>query len=181
MPRLQPLDLNTTQEPQSTQFAAIKQKLGGVPNLMRTFANSPNVLEAYLAFSGALGKTTLDGKLVESLALTVATVNGCDYCAAAHTAIGKSKGLDADAATEALAGRSVDPSTQAALDFAREVLETKGFVSDGILDRLRGQGFSDGQIAELTGLVALNVFTNYFNHVASTEVDFPRVALPAGA
>ena len=51
-------------------------------------------------------------------------------------------------------------------------------MSDGTVERLRGQGFTDGQIAELTGLVALNVFTNFFNHVAGTEIDFPRVELP---
>jgi alkylhydroperoxidase family enzyme len=54
-------------------------------------------------------------------------------------------------------------------------------VADATLDRLRGQGFTEGQIAELTALVALNVFTNFFNHVAGTEIDFPRVALPTGA
>jgi uncharacterized peroxidase-related enzyme len=181
MSRLQPLELDTAPEPQRSQLAAVKQKLGGVPNLLRTFATSPNVLEAYLGFSGALGKTDLDGALVESVALTVAGVNGCEYCAAAHTAIGKGQGLGADAAVEALAGRSADPSTQVALDFAREVLETRGHVADATLDRLRGQGFTEGQIAELTALVALNVFTNFFNHVAGTEIDFPRVALPTGA
>jgi AhpD family alkylhydroperoxidase len=98
MSRLQPLELDTAPEPQRSQLAAVKQKLGGVPNLLRTFATSPNVLEAYLGFSGALGKTDLDGALVESVALTVAGVNGCEYCAAAHTAIGKGQGLGADAA-----------------------------------------------------------------------------------
>ena len=34
-------------------------------------------------------------------------------------------------------------------------------------------GFSEGEVAEIVANVALNIFTNYFNHVAETEVDFP--------
>lgn len=31
------------------------------------------------------------------------------------------------------------------------------------------------RLAEVVANVALNVFTNYFNHVAETDIDFPKV------
>ena len=43
-----------------------------------------------------------------------------------------------------------------------------------ILQELRDHGFTDGDLAEVVANVALNIFTNYFNHVAETDIDFPK-------
>jgi alkylhydroperoxidase family enzyme len=53
----------------------------------------------------------------------------------------------------------------------------KGKVTNEELNTIKEAGFSDGEIAEITAHVALNIFTNYINHVADTEVDFPKVNL----
>jgi len=64
------------------------------------------------------------------------------------------------------------------LHFGRKLVETRGQVSDGDVDAVRRAGLSDGEIAEVAG-VALNIFSNYFNHVAATDIDFPKEeALP---
>ncbi len=70
---------------------------------------------------------------------------------------------------------------QAALEFARAVVREKGFVSDAELQAVRAAGYDVGQIGEIVANVALNVFTNYFNSVGETELDFPAVELPAAA
>jgi hypothetical protein len=36
-------------------------------------------------------------------------------------------------------------------------------------------GFSEAEIVEIIAHVGMNIFTSYFNNVAHTEVDFPRV------
>jgi hypothetical protein len=38
---------------------------------------------------------------------------------------------------------------------------------------LRQHGFTDGEITEIIANVVLNIFTNYFNIAAGTEIDFP--------
>jgi len=43
------------------------------------------------------------------------------------------------------------------------------------LNALRNEGVSDGEIVEILAHIGLNLFTNYFNHVAGTEIDFPYV------
>ena len=94
--------------------------------------------------------------------------------------IGKSVGLDDDSVLESRQGRSEDPRTDAILAFSNELVEKRGWASDASLDRLREVGLGDAEIAEVVATVALNTFTNYFNHVAGTEVDFPAAApLPA--
>jgi len=70
-------------------FTAIQSKFGMVPNMMRTMGNSPAVLNAYLSFSKALSENSIDAKLGEQIALTVANANGCGYCNAAHSFIGE--------------------------------------------------------------------------------------------
>ena len=69
----------------------------------------------------------------------------------------------------------------AILNFANAVVEKRGWVEDSDLQGARDAGLTDGQIIEVIANVSLNIFTNYFNHAADTEVDFPSVQLPAGA
>jgi alkylhydroperoxidase family enzyme len=69
-----------------------------------------------------------------------------------------------------------DPKTAAMLRFARTVVDTRGKVGDADIAVLRGAGVSDAELAEIVAITALNVFTNLFNNVAGTDVDFPRVS-----
>ena len=77
---------------------------------------------------------------------------------------------------ENLRGRSKDPKTQAALTFATKIVETRANISDSDLQELKEAGFSEGEALEIIAVVAINIFTNYFNHVADTEIDFPAVS-----
>src|SRR5262249_22502815 len=108
-------------------------KLGLVPNMTRAMANSPAVLDGYLQLSGALGKGTLSAKLREQLSLAIAQVNGCDYCLAAHSAVGKTVGLTAEQVQDSRRGTAVDAKAEALIRFALDVLETRGKVSDATL------------------------------------------------
>jgi len=154
-------------------LAAVKGKLGLVPNMTRAMANAPAVLDGYLQLSGALGHGALPAKTREQIALAVGQENGCEYCLAAHSAIGKMVGLTADQIRDSRRGTAVDPKSDALIRFARAVVATKGRVSGGDLQAVRDAGFDDGAVAEVVANVALNLFTNYFNHVAETDIDFP--------
>ncbi|WP_299394058.1 carboxymuconolactone decarboxylase family protein [Pelagibius sp.] len=180
MARIAAVDPAAAEGKTKTLFDAVEKKLGVVPNLLRTLGASPAALEAYLGFSQALGGAGLDAKTRESIALTVAGVNGCDYCASAHTAIGGSLGIGAEELADNLAGRSGDARLAAALDFAAAVTRKRGLVSDEDLAALKQAGHDDAAAVEIVVTVALNLLTNYVNHVAETEIDFPEVST-AGA
>ncbi len=154
---------------------AVKGKLGLVPNMTRAMANSPAVLDGYLSLSGSLSKGNLSPKQREQIALTVGQVNGCDYCLAAHSTIGKMVGLTAEQIMDSRRGTAVDPKAEALVKFARRVVDERGRVSDGDLADARVAGLDDAALAEVVAHVALNLFTNYFNHVAETDIDFPKV------
>jgi len=174
MPRLLPIEPTTATGKAKELLDTVQKKLGQTPNMMRTMATAPAVLDAYLSFSGALGKGTLGAKLGEQIALTVGQKNRCGYCVAAHHTIGQMVGLTEGQITASRAGQSDDPRTSASLKFARTVVDKQGHVSDTDVLAARAAGLNDGQIAEVVAHVALNIFTNYFNHVADPEVDFPK-------
>lgn len=175
MPRLQAIDPANAEPKAKKLLEGVQQKLGMVPNIMRTLANSPAALEGLLGFSGALAKGELSPKLREQIAITVGELNGCQYCVSAHAALGKMVGLGDEEIADSRRGVSPDRKTEAALQFARRVVTERGFVTDADVGSLREAGYGDGEIVEIVATVGLNVFTNYFNHVAETEIDFPEV------
>ncbi|MCG8409360.1 MAG: peroxidase-related enzyme [Phycisphaerales bacterium] len=176
MSRIKPLEVENAPDKAKTLLGNVQKALGMTPNLMRTLAHSPAALEALLSFNKALGGGSLKPSLREQIALTVSNLNTCDYCVAAHTALGKKFGLGDTELADSLKARSNDPKTEAALMFAGNVVERNGHVDDEHFQAVRGAGFSDGEIAEIIATVAITTFTNYFNDVARVEIDFPPVA-----
>lgn len=176
MNRLSPINLENAQGKAKELLSAANEKLGAVPNIFKSMVNSPAVLDAYFAFSGALANGSLDAKVREQIALLVGQINDCQYCLAAHTAIGKGAGLNDEEINSARKGSAADAKVAAILAFARKVVESKANVSDADVDAAKAAGLSDGEVAEVVANVALNLFTNYFNHVNQTEIDFPKVA-----
>lgn len=174
MARIQP-NPNPSSEAQET-LDAVKANIGSVPNIFQTFSHSPAVLDFYMQGSGALKNTSISGALREQIALVVAGLNGCDYCASAHTAIGKGEGLSDDETQMNLKGQASDAKAQAALDFAAKIVKTRANITDADLDAFKAAGWSDAEALEIVAVVAFNIFTNYFNHVADTDVDFPHVS-----
>lgn len=175
MPRLAALDPTEATGKVKDLLDGVQATLGVTPNLMRTMANSPAALEAYLGFNTALARGRLGAKLREQIALAVAEANGCEYCLSAHSAIGKKVGLLEGDLLTSRQWMSPDPKVDAALKFAQAIVSRRGQVTDEDLRRVRNAGYGDAEIAEIIAHVALNVFTNYFNLVAETTVDFPRV------
>lgn len=157
-------------------FGAIEGNLGKVPNIFRVFGHAPAALEGFLNFSGALGGGSLTPQLREKIALTCAGLNGCDYCASAHTLLGSKAGVDEAELVSSLAGKSGDAKDQAALDFAARIIEARGRAGADAVKAVRDAGFSDEEIVEILANVALNIFTNYFNETFETENDFPPVS-----
>ena len=144
--------------------------------MFRSIALSPAALEGYLGMSGALGKGTLPAATRERIALAVAEVNGCDYCLSAHTYLGKNLAkLDDAEITANRSGASNDPKADAAVRFAAQVTKTRGHVAEADLSAVRLAGYTDAQVIEIVQHVALNTWTNYFNEVFATDIDFPVV------
>lgn len=153
----------------------IQKALGVTPNLYRVAAQSPAALKGLFALTGALTQGSFDARTREAIALAVAEANACDYCLSAHTALGKGAGLSDPDIADAREGRAADPRTHAILRFARLLVENRGHATDRDLTQARQAGLSEGDIVETVANTIDNIFTNYLNHVAGTDIDFPVV------
>lgn len=161
-------------------LAAVQAQLGVTPNLMKLLGLSPAALEGYLSLNGAVAKGKLNVQLRERIALAVAEYNSCDYCLSAHAYLGRNVAKLSDAELAAARdAHSQDACTDAALQFARRVAETRGLVSDADIATLRAADFDEAGVLEIVVNVALNVLTNYVNNVAQTDIDFPVVSAKA--
>lgn len=155
---------------------AVKKHLGVAPNLFRMVSNNPAALEGYLGLFSALGKGALPAATRERIALAVAEINGCDYCLSAHTYLAKNLAkLDDSEINANRNAASNDLKADAAVKFAARVARERGRVTEAELDAVRAAGYDDAQIIEIVQHVALNVWTNYINNVARTDIDFPVV------
>jgi uncharacterized peroxidase-related enzyme len=171
-----PVTINVAPAKSQPMLEAVEKQLGTVPNLFRLVAQSPAALEGYLGLMGALGKGALPAATRERIALTVAEVNGCNYCLSAHTYLGRTLAkLDDAEITANRNGASNDPKADAAVRFAVKVVKERGHVSDEDVRTVKLAGYDDAQVIEIVQHVALNVWTNYINEVAKTDIDFPVV------
>lgn len=154
---------------------AIKQKIGMVPNLYATVAHSPTVLNAYLAFSEALNQGRLSAKQRELIALAVGQANECQYCLSAHTMISRGAGLSDEQIITARQGTAENTLDNALVKLAVTLVKQRGVITDEQLSDARTHGVDEGLVFEVLAQVSANTFTNYANHVADTDIDFPKV------
>ncbi|KYG71370.1 putative peroxidase-related enzyme [Roseivirga ehrenbergii] len=158
-------------------FDGVKQKIGMVPNIYATIGYSANALDSYLTFQGAQAKGSFNAKEREAAALAVAQANGCSYCQAAHTAIGKMNGFSEEETLNLRTGKSENARLNAIVALAREITLKHGRPSSETVENFFAQGFDNAALMDLVLLVADNTVTNYVNNVTEIAIDFP-VAKP---
>jgi uncharacterized peroxidase-related enzyme len=177
MSRVQLITPSTASPERKEVLDRIQSAFGAVPAMFQAVANSPAALRSMWGSFGALAGGSLPAKLGEQIAVAVADRNACEYCLAAHTALGRKAGATAEEMAAAQVGESNDPATAAALRFALKLVEQRGQVGDADVQALRTAGFGDEAIVEILAHVALNLFTNYVNVAFAVPVDFPAVRL----
>jgi uncharacterized peroxidase-related enzyme len=176
MPRSEALEPDQVPADSKPALDTFTKNIGFTPNMMATFARSPIAFNAWAALLGSLSKA-LDVKTRDSIGLAVSEVNGCNYCLTVHsfTAAHMAK-LSSDDIMLARKGHAGDPKRDAAVRFARKVIETRGNVSDADVKAVRDVGYTDANVMEIVALVALYSLTNFFNNVFTPDEDFPAVA-----
>jgi len=181
MQRINALDPAASPAASKTILDAIQKKIGMVPNFFKTLAHAPAGLKFYTQQVETLTGGVLSPGLREQLAIAVAASNGCDYCASAHTLMGKGAGLNPTELASSLNGHSENTKVQAALVFAKEIVRSRGHLTNEQFDAVRRAGYSDAEVVEIIAHVGMNTFTNYFNNLAKTTIDFPHVSTSATA
>lgn len=172
-PLFQPLSVATAPDASKPILENIRKSFGFVPNLMATFANSPAVLQGYLALDGAFEKGTFSPVERQLILLAASEENKCGYCAAAHSTIAKAF-LNAPAETIAAVrdGKPLaDRKQNALVNLVREIVRERGFASPATVEAFLAAGFEKPQVMELLLGVALKTVSNYLDHLSPAVID----------
>ena len=165
--------IDEVNETNQTIFDQLTEKLGFVPNLYAAYAHSGNALKNYLELTGA--PTSLSNKEKEVVNLAVSEVNGCNYCLAVHTAIGKMNGFNEDQIIEFRQGHSTSDSKLNALaNFAKNIVENIGKANDAIVTKFYDAGYTKENLVDTIVLVGDKTMSNYLHGTTAVPIDFPE-------
>jgi uncharacterized peroxidase-related enzyme len=181
MSRLTPIQTNGANSELKRSLKRSHLKHGKAPRFLQVMANSHASLRAYIRADAALARGQLTARQRVQVGLAVAEINGCAYSLSAHYEAGKSLGLTHDELQLARNATAADPKAEMMLRFTQAVVLQRGEISDDEFQALVKAGFTNEQIVEIIANIALNIFSNYFNRVAKTEVDFPLLQPGADA
>jgi uncharacterized peroxidase-related enzyme len=152
-------------------FDNLKSNIGFVPNLYAFFAKNETALGDYLALQNR--KSTLRAKEREIINLVVSQVNECEYCLAAHTAIGKMQGFTAD---EIIEIRKTEISFNAKFDalakFVKETAVNRGRTSAETTEKLLAAGYTEANLVDIVIVIGDKIITNYLHSVTQIPVDW---------
>ncbi len=169
MPRIEPIEVDAA----GGTAKELLEKLaagGGAPGpMVRAMARAPALLRGYLDLNRAMKRNHLDRRVVERINLAVHEWLGCEYCLVAHTRAARKLGLTDTDIELARQGTATDPKVAAIVAYGQQVLVAPGDVTDAQIDELRAHGYTNEQIAEVVGLVSLQLLTGGLNLVAGIE------------
>jgi AhpD family alkylhydroperoxidase len=157
-------------------FDNLKRALSFVPNLYATFAHSETALGTYLTLQNA--KSSLNQKAREVINLVVSQVNGCEYCLAAHTVVGKMVGFSDAQILEIRGGRaSFDAKLDALARLVRSIAKERGHSDPALLQAFFDAGWTEGNLVDAIVVIGDKTTSNYLHATTRIPVDFP--AAPA--
>ncbi|MEU7742607.1 carboxymuconolactone decarboxylase family protein [Nonomuraea sp. NPDC049158] len=169
MRRLAPLDPAEAPEKSRELLNDIIGRRGGVGDMVATMAHSPALLQGYLDLSRAMRRVKLPRALSEKISLAVQEWIGCGHCLQAHAEAGRAAGLSESDIALARQGTSTDAREAALIALAVRVLAEPSSITDEDVAEVRAHGWSDRIVAEIVGVVALNLLTGAFNLLVGLE------------
>jgi len=146
---------------------------GQVGDMVRVMANSPAVLGGYLQLSRSMKRAKLDRRISERISIAVQVRQGCELCLDSHIAAARSLDIDDIEIDRARRGTSGDPTIAPMVAFGLQVYAEPTAITTAHVQELRDLSYSDREIADVVGVVALNVLTGAFNLVAGLR---PRLS-----
>jgi uncharacterized peroxidase-related enzyme len=178
MSRIPTPALESATGPTAEIYAQIKRAAGKVPNTYAAIgAYRPNALKAMLQADGALAAGSLSKQDQETIKLLVSEIAGCHYCLAAHSLLGKLAGLTPEVQRQIRTGQPTgDAKRDALVRFVRNLVQTSGEISDQEFSAIKAAGYSDAELVDIALGVAVITFTNIFNRINDTDLDYSAAA-----
>ncbi len=178
MARIEPIDHSRASGKARELLDELVARGGELGPMASAMANAPALLRGYLDLNRAMKRSHLDRRVSERICLAAQEWIGCEYCLAAHTRAARELGLSDKDIELARQGTATDATTAAIVAFGQQVIAAPSEVTDDQIDELRAYGYSDEQVAEVVGLVSLQLLTGAFNLVAGIQASTTARSVP---
>lgn len=173
-----PLVLPKTGESDSALQKLIEfyeETLGFCPNSIKTMHHRPQIAYAFIEMNKAVMEN--HGKVTSALKRIIAYISsntaGCRYCQAHAIRAAQRYGAEQEKLEniwEYKTHPAFSEAEKAALDFAFASSTVPNSVNDKIAEKLR-EHWNEGEIVEITGVVALFGYLNRWNDSMGTEIE----------
>jgi uncharacterized peroxidase-related enzyme len=150
----------------------VQHKLGNIPNLYGTLANSPELLNGYMALNHQWERTSLSPKERELIFLSASVANQCPYCTAGYTAGLQQMHTSGDIIRQVLYNEAVqDPKINALVALVKELVNNRGFVTEAARKAFVEAGYQESVILEILIGIAMKTMANYLDHIFPIPID----------
>jgi alkylhydroperoxidase family enzyme len=165
-------DENSAPEDAKHYLQHTKKSFGMIPNLERTMAGLPALLSVYSFAWDAFPNTPLN-TIEQQVVYQVANYeNECNYCVPWHTLLSKQAGMPDDISDALREGATLkDEKLQALAVFTRQMLNSRGHVSQRQLDEFLAVGYDETHVLAVVLGIAIKTMSNFTNAVAQTPLD----------
>jgi uncharacterized peroxidase-related enzyme len=176
MPRISRLGRNDVSEAVGEIYDRYMRQRGNVPNMFRTVAHRPQILQTMIAHMEAVLNTgTLPTKLKELVIVRTSQMNACEYCLASHSLLAKKLGYSAeqiDGLPHFEERTDLTDREKAALRLAERLTRNERPLTEPELAELK-HFFDEGEIVELMAASGLFNYFNRFNNLLAMEPTAP--------
>ena len=152
-------------------YDRVKGPNNNVDNIMMMHSLRPHTMEGHMAIYKYVlhhRDNTIDKWFLETLGVWVSTLNKCEYCIEHHFAGLKRLLNDDEKATQIRSAIDTNKIEEAplencqktAMEYARKLTHNPGSISEESIEKLRADGYTDGEILEINQVCAYFSYAN---------------------
>ena len=152
-------------------YDRVKGPNNNVDNIMMMHSLRPHSMEGHMAIYKYVlhhRDNTIDKWFLETLGVWVSTLNKCNYCVEHHFA-GLKRLLNNDEKatqirsaieTNNIENAPLENRQKTAMEYARKLTNNPGSIREESIEKLRADGFTDGEILEINQVCAYFSYAN---------------------
>lgn len=152
-------------------YDRVKGPNNNVDNIMMMHSLRPHTMEGHMAIYKYVlhhRDNTIDKWFLETLGVWVSTLNKCEYCVEHHFAGLKRLLNDDEKATQIRSAIDTNKIEEAplencqktAMEYARKLTHNPGSIREESIEKLRADGYTDGEILEINQVCAYFSYAN---------------------
>jgi alkylhydroperoxidase family enzyme len=172
MERFPVYTIDSAPEASKPALRDVQARFGLIPNLAGAMATSPVLIQSFIGIFDKVHGGSFTEQQIQTVLLTDAVTNACTWAVALHTALGLKAGLDPADVDAMRSGRSPSDQKLGALStLARTLIEKRGRLDSGDIERFLAAGFGKELLLEAINIVAASTITNYTGSVTNPPLE----------